>query len=71
MSERLSLLASHVDPNSPYSKFDEGQGQDVRHIPQSGTVDIENERRKATFDPRSMNIYMHGGERIAKVNFDL
>lgn len=67
MSERLSLLSSHVDPNSPYSKFDEGNGKDFKHIPQSGTMDIENERRKASFDPRSMNVYLHGGDRVAKV----
>ncbi len=35
----------------------------------SGTVDIENERRKASFDPRRMNAYLHGGEDLAKVPY--
>lgn len=27
MSERLSLLATQIDPNSPYRKFDEGKSE--------------------------------------------
>lgn len=32
MSERLSLLADHIDPNSPYAKFDDKSSKPGRHV---------------------------------------
>lgn len=78
--ERLSTFAKQVARNDEeYShdgKFVGGRGADER-VPQrylcikclhgSGRKDLELERRNASFDPREMNYYIHGGKNIVEV----